>query len=206
MRLFDSGTRDGSELVTNRILTIPNVISALRLLGLPWIYLELVRHRFWIALLLVAVFSATDWIDGYLARRLRQVTRLGQLLDPVADRALFIVVGIGTVVAGILAWWVILLIVVRDLAMLLIGGVVLQSRRGLPAVTRMGKAATALLMTAFPVVIGAHAVGSATQPELVLATLGMTGLAVGIVLYWVVAIDYLRTILTQDDAHDPANS
>src|SRR5439155_14130216 len=72
---------------TGRILTVPNLVSFARLAGVPlFLYLFLVRHDEGVAVAVLAVGSTSDWVDGYLARRLRQVSRLGTLLDPAVDR------------------------------------------------------------------------------------------------------------------------
>ena len=76
-----------TEVQTDRVLTVPNVLSALRLLGVPlFLWLILVPQADGWAILLLAVSGFTDWLDGYLARKWNQISRVGQLLDPVADR------------------------------------------------------------------------------------------------------------------------
>jgi RIP metalloprotease RseP len=98
VRLFDYGAKDGEPVVTDRILTIPNVLSLARMAVLPFVYWDLVQGRHLRAFILLAVFATTDWFDGYLARKLDQTSKLGKLLDPISDRVLFVVVGIGMVV------------------------------------------------------------------------------------------------------------
>jgi cardiolipin synthase (CMP-forming) len=195
MRLFDIGATDDPAPITSRVVTVPNAISLTRILALPLLYLDLATGRLGRALLLVVVFSATDWLDGYLARRLGQVSRIGQLLDPVADRLLFAAVGIGSIVGGLLPWWVVAAILVRDAAVLVVGAALLGSGSGVPPVTRLGKAATFGLMAAFPLLItAALAGGGPGAPQPAIARLAWTVLIVSLVLYWAAAVDYARLV------------
>jgi cardiolipin synthase (CMP-forming) len=191
MRVFDIGAKDGPQEASDRIWTIPNALSLARLLALPLIYLDLVDGRLTRAFILLVVFAATDWLDGYLARRLDQISRLGTLLDPISDRALFLVVGIAFVVAGILPVWALVLILARDVAVLVVGGALLAAGRTPPAVTRVGKAATFGLMWAFPTwLVAAMVGGGAAEPQAVLMGLGWAVYAVSVVLYYVSAAQY----------------
>jgi cardiolipin synthase (CMP-forming) len=200
VRIFDIGTKDEPGEVTDRILTIPNLLSFARLAVLPVVYLDLVNGRYLRAFVLLAVFTTTDWFDGYLARRFDQVSRLGQLLDPFSDRALFLVVGVGFVVAGIVPLWVLLLLVVRDLAVLAVGGVLLLTRRTqLPEVTKVGKAATFGLMWAFPTWLLAVIVGDGPgDPQPVLSGLAWITYLINVVLYYLAALGYARTVLRRE--------
>lgn len=135
----------------DRILTIPNLITMARLLTLPvfcWVLFGLEdRH---LAAWVLFFIAGTDWVDGYLARRLGQVSSVGKVLDPVADRVLFFV-GVGAIlIDGAVPVWVAVLVLVREVA-------VAAATLGLAAagarridVTWVGKAATFLLMGAFP--------------------------------------------------------
>jgi cardiolipin synthase (CMP-forming) len=200
VRIFDIGTKDEPGEISNRVLTVPNLLSFARLAVLPVIYLDLVDDRLLRAFVLLAVFAATDWLDGYIARRFDQVTRLGQLLDPTSDRVLFIVVGIGFVVAGIVPLWVVLLLLARDLAVMLVGGVLLlRGRSQLPEVTRVGKAATFGLMWAFPTWLLAAIVGDGpSDPQPVLHVLAWVTYLINVVLYYLAALGYARTVLRAD--------
>lgn len=138
-----------------RVWTIPNAISFARLLCVP-IFLVLLfgRENRAAAAWLLAVLGMTDWVDGYLARRLGQVSELGKALDPIADR-LALVVGIGSILAiGAAPWWVALLALVREVgvsaAVLVLGA--LGAKR--LAVTWWGKTGTFLLYFAFPMWLG----------------------------------------------------
>lgn len=191
MRVFDIGAKDRPQEASDRIWTIPNALSMARLLALPFIYLDLVDGRFTRAFVLLVVFAATDWLDGYLARRLDQITRFGTLLDPISDRALFLVVGIAFVVADLLPVWALVVIVARDVAVLAVGGVLLATGQRPPAVTRTGKAATFGLMWAFPIWLVAAIWGDgASDPQPALQALGWTAYTVSVALYYASAVQY----------------
>lgn len=192
MRIFDLGEpTSGPRAVNDRVLTVPNAISLIRIMALPWIWVELSNARLGRALALVLVFSATDWVDGYLARRLDQVSRVGQLLDPLADRALFAVVAVGTAMAGLLPWWIVIAILARDIVVVAAAAVLLAGRASPPPVSRLGKAATFALMVSFPLVLVAGIAGDgAAAPDPVLYGLAWSVLAGGVVAYWLTALIY----------------
>jgi cardiolipin synthase (CMP-forming) len=137
-----------------RVWTIPNLISFLRLLGVPlFLWLLLGVRSGWgdiAAIAVLAVSGFTDWLDGVLARKLRQYSRLGELLDPSADRLYILATLVGLVVREIVPWWLAALIVGRDVVL----GLLLLVLRGygvgpLP-VNYLGKSATFALLYAFP--------------------------------------------------------
>ena len=97
------------------VWTLPNAVSALRLLGVPvFLWLVLGPELDVLALVLLMVSGFTDWLDGYLARKLNQTSRLGEILDPVADRLYILAVVIGLAVRDIIPWWVALILPARD--------------------------------------------------------------------------------------------
>lgn len=196
MRVYDIGGHDDRPLeVKDRVWTWANAVTFVRLLALPVIYLDLVGERWTRAFVLLAVFSATDWLDGYLARRLDQLTKLGRLLDPICDRALFVVVGVGFVVVGVLPLWAVLVLLVRDVLVVGIGLIMLSRGRRPPDVSRLGKTATFGLMFSLPVFLLARVFEtSAGEPNGVLLALAWFGLAVNAVLYWLAAFGYVRVL------------
>lgn len=197
-RFFDIGGGGRAQQVSSRILTVPNLLSLARLLALPVIAMDLAGERHLRALILLALFAATDWLDGYIARRFDQVTRLGQLLDPISDRALFLVVGIAFVVGDLLPLWALLILLIRD-ALLVVGGAILLLKgRTPPEVTKIGKAATFALMFAFPLFLGAVILGSVEEPQPVVETLAWLLFAIGALLYWWAGVDYARTVVRGD--------
>ena len=144
---------DTTNQVSSRVLTVPNILSFFRLALVP-VFLVLVIMGFDLLALAVLVFSSfTDFLDGVLARRLNQVTRLGQLLDPAADRFFIFATLIGLAVRGIVPWWLFAIIVGRDV-LLLVGGVVLANRGYGPLpVHHLGKIATFCLFYALPILM-----------------------------------------------------
>jgi len=201
MRVFDIGAKDGQAEPSDRILTIPNLLSLARIAVLPVVYLDLVGGRFVRALVLLLVFASTDWFDGYLARRFDQITKLGALLDPISDRILFVVVGVGFVVSGLLPLWALVVLLVRDIGVLLVGAFLLLRGARPPAVTRIGKVATFGLMLAFPLFLFAAIVGDgASAPQPLLQALAWVTYVVNTALYYVSAGQYALDISRRDDA------
>jgi cardiolipin synthase len=163
----------------DRILTIPNVITAVRLSLMPvFVYLLFGQdERFWAGWLLFAIGS-TDWLDGFLARRLGQVSTVGKVLDPVADRLLFFVGGIAILIDGSVPTWLVVLVLVREV--LVAAGTLALAGMGARRidVTWYGKAATFLLMGAFPAFLVSHSDTGAADAYGVLAwSVAIPGLA-----------------------------
>ena len=184
--------RDGED----RILTVPNALSVLRLLLIPhFLWLILVEQADMAAVVVLAVSGITDWADGLIARTTGQITRLGRLLDPLVDRVTIAATLVGLALRDLIPWWLVGLLVAREVLLLLL---VPQLRRhGLIAlpVHYLGKAATFALFWGFPfVLVGA---GSATW-EQVLGALGWAFVIWGTALYWYAAllyVDQLRRIV-----------
>lgn len=181
------------ERTYRQILTVPNVISLARLLGVPlFLYLLLVAEQELAALAVLVLGGSTDWLDGWLARRLGQVSRFGELLDPAADRLYILATLVAFTVARIVPWPFAVALVARELVMA--GGLALLRRAGygpLP-VHYLGKTATFLLLTAFPVLLLAVAVpGTEGWAEPVGWALAWWGLG----LYWVAGVLYLTQMV-----------
>jgi len=139
---------------TDRLWTIPNALSVVRLLGVPlFLWLLLGPHADAWALVVLAVSGFTDWLDGVLARRLNQMSAFGALLDPLADRLYILATLLGLVLRHIIPWWLAVLIVGRDAVV----GIALPRLRkagyGPPEVHYLGKAATFCLLYAFPLLL-----------------------------------------------------
>jgi cardiolipin synthase len=139
----------GREPASSAIVTVPNLLSLLRIVLIPaFVWLIVHRGTEMAGMLLFAGVAATDWVDGYVARRTHQVSELGKILDPVADR---LAVGAGLVAVmarGALPLWAGLAILVRDAAVLLVGAALLAGRGIRIDVRFLGKSATAILMAA----------------------------------------------------------
>ena len=137
------------EEVSNRIFTVPNVISFIRLCLVPVFFVLLFNGFELAATLLFAIAAGTDWVDGQIARRTHQVSRLGQLLDPAVDRILMISGVVGLFVVGRLPLWIILIVIARDLLLLGGGAYLLKRWHTRVAVIYPGKVATTLLFVGF---------------------------------------------------------
>lgn len=139
----------------NRIWTIPNVLSMVRLVLVPvFLYLLLARHAYGPATGILMFSGVSDWADGKIARLVaNQSSRLGELLDPLVDRIYMVAVPVGLALAGAVPWWLVGLLLGRDL--ILAATLPLLRRRGIAAlpVTYIGKAATFALMSGFPLVL-----------------------------------------------------
>jgi cardiolipin synthase (CMP-forming) len=181
-----------SRRVSTAIRTAPNAVTLARLLLMPVCAYLLASGRYGWGLVLTAVVGSTDWVDGWLARRFGQVSRLGQLLDPLADRLLIASVAIALVARGVLPWPAAVLLVARDL--FLLAGWPLLKRRGIepPEVILLGKAATLVLLLALPVLtLGATGLAVAGTAHL----LGLILLWVGVAMYYLAGAVYVRMVL-----------
>jgi cardiolipin synthase (CMP-forming) len=180
----------------SRVWTIPNLLSMARLAGVPvFLWLVLVPEADALALALLMVSGVTDWLDGYLARRLDQYSTLGEILDPVADRLYILAVVVGLALRDIIPWWVAIILPLRDL--LLWGLVPLLRTRGYSAlpVHFLGKAATFNLLYAFPLLLLGE--GEGAVPMLA-RVFGWAFAFCGIGLYWWAGVLYawqVRTLL-----------
>ncbi|GEL97227.1 CDP-alcohol phosphatidyltransferase family protein [Cellulomonas terrae] len=177
-----------NDVVSTRVLTVPNVISLVRLLLVPVFALLIVRgHDGW-AVAVLAVSGASDWLDGVLARRLGQVSRLGQLLDPAADRLFIVVTLVALAWSGVVPWWLLGVLVLRDVVLAVM--LVVLARAGFAPlqVHLAGKAGTFALLYAFPLLLLAQ------WSSWVGAVAGVVGWACalwGVALYWFSAVVYL---------------
>lgn len=183
------GTSARSEVAGTRILTIPNLISFARLLGVPlFLYLLLGPHADVAALVVLAVGGTTDWVDGYVARRLHQVSRLGELLDPTADRLYILATLAGFTVREIVPWEFTAALLAREVLLFVSLLVLRRYGYGPPPVHYLGKTATFILLAAFPTLLLADAVSGAAT---IAGAIGW-GLAWwGLVLYWAAGVFYL---------------
>ena len=138
----------------DRVLTVPNLLSAIRLALIPvFIYLLMFAHANAWAVVILMSSGASDWADGKIARSLNQSSRLGVLLDPAADRLYMVTVPVVMALSGMMPWWFVVTLLLRDV--LLTATLPLLRSRGLSAlpVIYIGKAATFALMSGFPLVL-----------------------------------------------------
>jgi len=180
----------------DRVLTIPNGISAARLAGVPvflWLVLgpRTATADYWAVGLLIAA-GLSDWLDGKIARAFNQASRLGQLLDPAADRLYIVSTIVALAVRQIIPWWLVAVLAVRELTV----GVALAllKRRagyGTLQVSLVGKAATLCLLYAFPLLfLGDHPGWGGTLARVI----GWAFATWGTVLYWWAAMLYLAQV------------
>lgn len=184
--LEDPASDDTGE---GRIWTLPNLVTLVRLGLLPvYCWLLFGRHSTTAAAILLAVIGATDWVDGQLARRLQQVTALGKVLDPVADRVLMLTAVITIAWVNAVPLWFASLTLVREVlisaATLLVAA--LGGRR--VDVLFVGKAGTFALMSAYPAFLIGH--GPAEWQTWFTAFAWITG-SLGLVLAWTALFSYI---------------
>ncbi|MEE2034145.1 CDP-alcohol phosphatidyltransferase family protein [Rhodococcus sp. CC-R104] len=187
--MTDATTTGDARPGSDRIFTVPNLLSFVRLLGVPlFLYLVLVPHADGWALTILIVSGITDWADGKLARLLDQGSRLGALLDPLVDRLYVVTTLVALVARDIIPWWLAAILIGRELV--LAPTLSVYRRRGLPPpeVLYLGKGATFLLMCALPMLLGAVAVPSAAP---LVEPLGWAALIWGTVLYVWTGLLYL---------------
>jgi cardiolipin synthase len=155
---------NGQPGVADRILTVPNVLSVVRLAGVPlFLWLLLGPRLDALAIVVLAVGGVTDWLDGKLARWLNQSSRLGQLLDPTVDRLYILATLLAFGIREIVPWWLIAVLVARDVV--LAACLLVLRRYGYRPleVQYLGKAATFNQLYAFPTLLLAQGTSTAAQ-------------------------------------------
>lgn len=195
------GPRAPKRTGEDRIFTLPNAISLIRLLMIPAFFIAYVAyHNVPVGVVLFVIAACTDWVDGMVARKTNTVTRVGQVLDPLVDRFLLIFGVIAVFVVGRIPLWVMVLVFSRDIVL----GVLtlkINEDTGEPlAVLYVGKVATAFMMTAFamlilnwPLVPGMGLFEIDWLPGFGDGTfcLGLYLAYIGVVLQWVTAVIYI---------------
>lgn len=195
------------ESVSNRIITIPNIVSFIRVLTVPvfW-WVLLVQDNVRLAAVIVIAIGWTDWIDGYLARRLNQVTKLGKILDPFADRLMIASAVIGGLITGVVPQVIGIPLVVREVVMGAVTLTMLQKRAGTLKVRYLGKLATAALYGAIPAFYLAEA---GFIPGFTFPFAWTTGV-IGLIAYWIVAVLYMgdarRALANVESTAEPEES
>lgn len=179
----------GDEPGMDRVLTVPNAITLVRLVCIPlFLWLLFGAHRQTAAAVLLGTLGATDWVDGFVARRYHQVSTVGKVLDPVADRVLVVTAVIAIVVHGAVPVWFGAATLVREVVVS--GAVLLLASLGAARIDVLwvGKAGTFALMCAYPTFLLGD--GSATWQEPVRFAAWVVGL-IGLALAWVAAASYV---------------
>ncbi len=173
----------------DRIFTVPNVITLVRLACIPlFLWLLFGAERQTAAAVLLAFLGATDWIDGFVARRYHQVSTVGKVLDPVADRVLVVTAVIAIIVHGAVPVWFGVATLAREVVVS--GAVLLLASLGASRIDVLwvGKAGTFALMFAYPAFLLGDGTASWQEPVRVVAWI--TGL-IGLTLAWVAAASYV---------------
>lgn len=183
--------------VSDRILTVPNVLSFVRLLLVPVFLVLVIRGEDALALAVLVFSSISDFVDGVVARRFNQITRLGQLLDPAADRLLIFAALIGLTVRGVIPWWLFAVIVARDVMLVVLGLILARHRFGPLPVHHLGKFATLCLFYALPILMLGQAFPDAAW---LTSPVGWAAVVWGAFLYWWAGLLYARQtwVVTRD--------
>jgi cardiolipin synthase len=176
----------------DRIWTIPNVISFIRLLTVPVFFGLLVSGNDGWAVFVLILATTSDFIDGYIARRFNQITRLGMYLDPISDRLFIAASVVALVIRDMIPIALVAAVIARDLLLL----VVFLARRlrinEAPKVTLLGKSATFVLFISFPIIVLGAVFPNTGLP---LEDIGWVLGVVGGVIYWLAGVDYLRQLV-----------
>lgn len=176
-----------TEQVSDRILTVPNLVSFVRLAAIPlfW-WLLLGADNITAATILFALIATTDWIDGYLARRLNQVSKLGKSLDPVADRLMIASAVVAGLIAEIVPAPIGIALIAREIYMATVTLYVFSRIRTTLEVRVLGKWATFLVYSS----IAWFYIAAIPFLEVILTPLAWAAGVIGLVLYWLTAFQY----------------
>ncbi|SDK45687.1 CDP-alcohol phosphatidyltransferase family protein [Arthrobacter sp. ok362] len=203
MKFIGAGARPGRPLVhRDAVFTVPNVLTVVRFLGVPlFIWLVLSEHEYGYGALVLAIMAGTDWVDGYIARRFNQMSNLGRVMDPIADRLSLIAVAVTLVIAGVVEWWYLVALLVPDAVLLALSLFYFHGHPDLP-VSRIGKIRTGLLLVGTPLLVLSKLPVPAAN---VYATVAWIFLGLGLVGHWIAAYNYVGAIIgkgRQLRAHD----
>ena len=176
-------------VISHRVLTLPNLLSFARLVLVPVFAVLILVGRDGPAVVVLMVSGFTDYLDGTLARRWGQVTRIGQMLDPIADRLYILTTLLGLAYRDVIPWWLVVVLIARDAVLVVSLALLTPAERAPLEVHFLGKAATANLLYAFPLVLLGNfesVVGDVARP------IGWGFACWGTCLYWYAALIYLR--------------
>lgn len=177
-----------AQAVSDRVFTLPNVLSVLRLVGVPVFLWAILAQHDAIALAALMFSGVSDYLDGKIARHFGMISRVGQLLDPLADRLYIATTLFGLAWRDIIPWWLVLLLVGREVLLAVVLSVLKRyGQTGLP-VHFVGKAATFNLLYAFPLLLLGD--GESTFAQLALP-IGWAFAWWGTVLYWLAGVMYI---------------
>nr|WP_323742878.1 MULTISPECIES: CDP-alcohol phosphatidyltransferase family protein [unclassified Rathayibacter] len=171
----------------DRIWTVPNVLSMVRLALVPMFLVLVVSGEDALALLTLVASSLTDYLDGWIARRFDQMTRLGRLLDPAADRLYIFATVLGLASRGLVPWWLVAVLLARDLLLIVLAVILANHGYGPLPVHHLGKFATFCLFYALPLIMLGQAFPDLAPGSLPLAWAFALW---GAFLYWWAGIVY----------------
>ena len=187
--------------LSDRVWTVPNVLSMARLALLPFFCWLVLDHDWVPGFAVLALSGATDYLDGKIARATGQITRLGQLLDPLADRLYMACTLVVLAVVDLVPWWLVLVLFARELTVALLGIPLQRHHLPIPPVHFIGKAATFNLMCGLPLLLlGALDTGVGTLARVV----GWAFVWWGTGLYWVAGAMYAVQVRGMVRASEPA--
>ncbi|BDQ00158.1 CDP-alcohol phosphatidyltransferase family protein [Aquiluna sp. KACHI24] len=177
--------------LSQELRSVPNLLSLLRLLLVPvFLWLLLADYLIW-ALVILALAGASDWLDGVIARKFNQVTELGKVLDPAADRLYIFATLIGLTINGNIPLWLAVVIIARDVMLLLVYPMLATHGYGPLPVHFLGKAGTFALLYALPLLLMADIWPDA---DFVILPLAWAFAYWGIALYWVAGFIYVNQV------------
>jgi len=172
------------------IWTVPNLISFIRIISIPIIGYFIATNQLITSLIVMALSAASDGLDGYVARKFNQVSVLGQMLDPIADRLLIICSAIALAIVHIVPWWLMIIICCRDFVMGLEILLLAQYGYGPLPVHFIGKVGTCALLVAVPILIASHIFIHYHWVFYAIHAFGLACCWWGIGLYWIAGFIY----------------
>lgn len=193
MKFIGAGSRPGRPQVDHDLVfTIPNLLTVVRFMGVPlFMWLVLAEKEYGTGVVVLAVMACTDWIDGYVARRFDQATRLGRVLDPIADRLALLAVAFTLVLAGVVHWLYLAALVVPDAVLLVLTLSLFRGHPDLP-VSVVGKVRTGLLLLGTPLLVLSRL---DTGYSAALFTAAWIVLGLGLAGHWIAAYNYFFAML-----------
>jgi len=193
MKLIGAGSHpDRPQVDHDSIVTVPNILTVLRFMGVPlFVWLVLSEQEYGFAVLVLIIMGSTDWVDGYVARRFDQTSKLGRILDTMADRAALLAVAFTLAIAGVVQWWYLAALLVPDAILAIASLIYFRSHPDLP-VSIIGKIRTALLLVGTPLLVLSKLPVPFTEVYFVGA---WTFLGLGLVGHWIAAYNYFWAIL-----------
>jgi len=206
VKFIGAGARPGRPQVDHDLVfTIPNLLTVVRFMGVPlFMWLVLAQKEYGAGVIVLAVMAGTDWIDGYIARRFDQASKLGRVLDPIADRLALLAVAFTLVIAGVVHWLYLAALVVPDAVLLALTLSFFHGHPDLP-VSVVGKVRTGLLLLGTPLLVLSR-LDTGVSDQLLIAAWVVLGL--GLIGHWIAAYNYFWAILRKGrelKQHDGGN-